>query len=234
MTIWAILPAAGIGRRMGSSTPKQYLPLNGVPVIAHSLKKLSSIAAIGKIVVVLHPDDSDWSKLKLKSNFDETRVSTVQGGAERFQSVVNGLQSLSAVASANDWVLVHDAVRPCVRVADIQNLIEQLDSHPVGGLLGIQVVDTLKRTNTDGVVQETVDRNEYWQAQTPQMFRYGMLVEALQRVIADSVPVTDESAAIERLGKSPQMVAGHKDNIKITHEADLAIASQILQAQESP
>jgi len=232
MTIWAILPAAGIGRRMGSSTPKQYLPLNGVPVIAHSLKKLSSIAAIGKIVVVLHPDDRHWSKCKF--DFDASRVATVQGGAERFQSVVNGLQSLSAVANANDWVLVHDAVRPCVRVADIQHLIAQLDSNHVGGLLGIPVVDTLKRTNTDGVVQETVDRNEYWQAQTPQMFRYGMLVDALQQVITAAMPVTDESAAIERLGKFPQMVAGHKDNIKITHAADLVIASQILQSQESP
>jgi len=228
MKYWAILPAAGIGRRMGSTTPKQYLPLNGVPVIAHSLQKISRLSCLGKIVVVLHPADVWWEHLALA---EDGRITTVYGGAERFQSVLNGLKSLSLLASDEDWVLVHDAVRPCVRVDDMNKLIDQLTLHPVGGLLGVSVVDTLKRTDADGAVQETVDRSQYWQAQTPQMFRYGMLLDALQQLIASAAAVTDEAAAIERLGHKPQMGAGHKDNIKITHESDLDIASPNLLPQ---
>lgn len=228
MTIWAILPAAGIGRRMGSTTPKQYLDLNGAPVIAHSLLKLAGIPAISKIVVVLHPTDTHFSTLQL-ANTD--RVVIASGGGERFQSVLNGLEQLAKVAQDDDWVLVHDAVRPCVRIADIQALIAQLSLHPVGGLLGVPVDDTLKRVNGKAEVEQTADRSCYWQAQTPQMFRYGLLSRALRELIAASGQVTDEAAAVERLGLFPQMVAGHKDNIKITRAADLAMAGNILAAQ---
>ena len=228
--IWAILPAAGSGRRMGLNTPKQYLDLNGVPVIVHSLQKLASIPAIRKIVVVLHPDDTYFSTLKL-SNFEE--IITTQGGSERFQSVLNGLLHLTGIAGEDDWVLVHDAVRPCVRAADIQLLIDQLAHHSVGGLLGFPVVDTLKQVNDRDEVEHTVDRSRYWQAQTPQMFRYGLLVKALRELIVQSLEVTDEAGAIERLGLRPQMVIGHSDNIKITHAADLSMAGNILAAQAS-
>jgi len=228
MTIWAILPAAGIGRRMASTTPKQYLDLNGVPVIAHSLQKLASIAAISKIVVVLHPSDSRFASLSLQQS---GKIVTTLGGDERFQSVLNGLKCLAAVAAEDDWVLVHDAVRPCVRSADINSLIQQLAQHPVGGLLGVPVDDTLKLVNARAEIEQTIDRSQYWQAQTPQMFRYGLLVKALRELIAQSLQVTDEAGAIERLGLRPQMVVGHKDNIKITHSADLAMAASILQAQ---
>ena len=228
MTIWAILPAAGIGRRMASTTPKQYLDLNGVPVIAHSLQKLASIAAISKIVVVLHPSDSRFASLSLQQS---GKIVTTLGGDERFQSVLNGLECLAAVAAEDDWVLVHDAVRPCVRSADINSLIQQLAQHPVGGLLGVPVDDTLKLVNARAEIEQTIDRSQYWQAQTPQMFRYGLLVKALRELSAQSLQVTDEAGAIERLGLRPQMVVGHKDNIKITHSADLAMAASILQAQ---
>ena len=228
MTIWAILPAAGIGRRMASTTPKQYLDLNGVPVIAHSLQKLASIAAISKIVVVLHPSDSRFASLSLQQS---GKIVTTLGGDERFQSVLNGLECLAAVAAEDDWVLVHDAVRPCVRSADINSLIQQLAQHPVGGLLGVPVDDTLKLVNARAEIEQTIDRSQYWQAQTPQMFRYGLLVKALRELSAQSLQVTDEAGAIERLGLRPQMVVGHKDNIKITHGADLALAASILQAQ---
>lgn len=228
--IWAILPAAGIGRRMGSNTPKQYLDLNGVPVIAHSLQKLVSIPAIRKIVVVLHPEDVHFSTLQLPNS---EKIVVTPGGAERFQSVLNGLLYLAGIASDDDWVLVHDAVRPCVRAADIQLLIDQLAQHSVGGLLGFPVVDTLKQVNDRDEVEQTADRSRYWHAQTPQMFRYGLLVKALRDLIARSLEVTDEAGAIERLGLHPQMVTGHRDNIKITHVADLGMASTILAAQAS-
>jgi len=228
MTIWAILPAAGIGRRMASTIPKQYLDLNGVPVIAHSLQKLAGIAAISKIVVVLHPEDSRFASLPLQQS---DRIVTTLGGDERFQSVLNGLECLAAVAGDDDWVLVHDAVRPCVRSADINSLIQKLAQHPVGGLLGVPVDDTLKLVNARAEIEQTTDRSQYWQAQTPQMFRYGLLLKALRELIAQSLQVTDEAGAVERLGLRPQMVAGHKDNIKITHAADLAMAASILQAQ---
>lgn len=227
-SIWAILPAAGSGRRMGSQIPKQYLDLNDEPVIAHSLQKLANIPAIRKIVVVLHPEDQYFSSLKL-TNID--KIITTQGGAERFQSVLNGLSHLTGIASDDDWVLVHDAVRPCVRVTDIQHLIDQLSHHSVGGLLGFPVVDTLKQVNDKGEVVQTVDRSRYWHAQTPQMFRFNVLGRALRAAAAQSLDVTDEAGAIEHLGLRPQMITGHRDNIKITHAADLGMASNILAAQ---
>lgn len=229
MTIWALLPAAGIGRRMGSVVPKQYLDLNGAPVIAHSLRKLASIAAIRQIVVILHPDDTRFAQLGLTA---AERIVTVPGGDERFHSVLQGLEYLSPVAAADDWVLVHDAVRPCVRAADINNLINQLVQHAVGGLLGVPVDDTLKLVDDKTAIEQTVDRSRYWQAQTPQMFRYGLLVTALRQLKAHSRHATDEAGAIEQLGLRPQMVAGHKDNIKITHATDLMMASTIMQAQQ--
>lgn len=228
MTIWAILPAAGIGRRMGSSAPKQYLDLNGEPVIAHSLRKLAAIPAVRKIVVVLHPDDTHFADLHLA---DADRIVAVAGGDERFQSVCNGLEHLAGVASDDDWVLVHDAVRPCVRISDINTLLDTLAHHHVGGVLGVPVDDTLKLVNDKAEVEQTPDRSRYWQAQTPQLFRYGLLVKALAVLASEARHVTDEAGAVERLGLQPQMVAGHKDNIKITHATDLALASYILQSQ---
>lgn len=229
MTIWAILPAAGIGRRMGSITPKQYLLVNGATVIAHSLRKLAAVTAIQKIVVVLHPDDTLWTTLTLDCS-DRLQIAT--GGDERFQSVLNGLEALKDIAAADDWVLVHDAVRPCVRSADIQQLIATLQQHDVGGLLGMPLENTLKRVNEAAEVEATVERSHFWHAMTPQMFRYGLLTDALRDIVKDGVQVTDEAAAVERLGLRPQMVAGHSDNIKITHEADLLMAGRILETQE--
>lgn len=230
MTIWAIVPAAGIGRRMGSSIPKQYLALDDQPVIAHTLQQLTKVDRIEKIVVVLHPDDSAFQHMSLPF---AQRLLTAVGGDERFQSVSNGLQALAEVAQFDDWVLVHDAVRPCVRPADINRLIDTLSEHAVGGLLGVPVNDTLKRVNAKAEVEETVDRTRYWQAQTPQMFRYGLLRDALAALVAVSEHVTDEAGAVERQGLLPVMVEGHADNIKITRKADLALASQILSSQAS-
>lgn len=232
MTIWAVLPAAGVGRRMGSAIPKQYLQINGEPLLVHSLRRLCAVNSIQRVVVVLHPEDNHWSSIESSVNTEfEDRVITVVGGDERYQSVLNGLDVLNDLAVDDDWVLVHDAVRPCVRVADIETLIAKIDSHAVGGLLGSAVDNTLKRVDENLAVVETVDRETIWNALTPQMFRYALLRKAIGAVVASGEKVTDEAAAVETAGFRPIMIAGNKDNIKITHEADLVSARQILQAQ---
>lgn len=238
MTIWAVLPAAGIGRRMGSKIPKQYLTINSEPLLLHSLRRLSSVSSIKKIVVVIHPEDAHWSQLEASIEPEiQNRIITVIGGDERYQSVLNGLGALTDLAQAEDWVLVHDAVRPCVRTADIERLIEKLaegsDPNSIGGLLGSEVDNTLKRVDEDLTVVKTVDRALYWNALTPQMFRFSLLKKAIEAVVASSEPVTDEAAAMESAGHRPIMVPGNKDNIKVTREADLLLATQILEAQRS-
>ena len=234
MTIWAILPAAGIGRRMGSTIPKQYLTIDGVPLILHSLRRLSAVSEIQKIIVVIHPEDNRWAKLQesIVEEF-ENRIITVMGGDERYQSVLNGLTAVTELAASDDWVLVHDAVRPCIRTSDIENLISKVSLHPVGGLLGSAVDNTLKKVGADLSVIETVDRESYWNALTPQMFRFAALKESIEAVVASGEQVTDEAAAMEVAGFKPIMIAGHKYNIKITVESDLVWASQILKNQAS-
>ena len=234
MTIWAVLPAAGIGRRMGSNIPKQYLSIDGAPLLLHSLRRLSAVKKIEKIVVVIHAEDSRWAELEesIKDEFGN-RIITVMGGDERYQSVLNGLTALTEFAGKDDWVLVHDAVRPCVRTSDIENLIQKVSLHSIGGLLGSPVDNTLKRVDKKLTVIETVDRESYWNALTPQMFRFALLKESIQTVVVSGEQVTDEAAAMEVAGFKPIMIAGHKDNIKITVEADLVLASQILKNQAS-
>lgn len=234
MTIWAVLPAAGIGRRMGSNIPKQYLSIDGAPLLLHSLRRLSAVKKIEKIVVVIHAEDSRWAELEesIKDEFGN-RIITVMGGEERYQSVLNGLTALTEFAGKDDWVLVHDAVRPCVRTSDIENLIQKVSLHSIGGLLGSPVDNTLKQVDKELTVIETVDRESYWNALTPQMFRFALLKESIQTVVVSGEQVTDEAAAMEVAGFKPIMIAGHKDNIKITVEADLVLASQILKNQAS-
>ena len=234
MTIWAILLAAGIGRRMGSSTPKQYLPVSGVPVISHTLGKLlafADLADLAKIVVALHPADARFAECGFAT---DDRIETTTGGGQRQQSVLNALAHLKPRAAAEDWVLVHDAVRPCVPVTDIEALLLTLKEHGVGGLLGTPVDHTLKRVDGQGAVRATVDRSRLWQALTPQLFRYGLLLEAMEKAVTEYTIITDEAAAVEALGHAPQIVEGSKLNIKITHEADLALARMILQQQRQP
>ncbi|GJM14513.1 MAG: 2-C-methyl-D-erythritol 4-phosphate cytidylyltransferase [Pseudohongiella sp.] len=234
MTIWAVLPAAGIGRRMGSAIPKQYLSLDGAPLLLHSLRRLSAVAEIEKIVVVIHPEDTRWAELEESLSVDlQNRIITVMGGDERYHSVSNALNAMADFADADDWVMVHDAVRPCVRSADIENLIDRVSKHAVGGLLGSPVDNTLKRVSEDLEVVETVDRESYWNALTPQMFRFGQLRQSIDAVVASGEQVTDEAAAMEVAGFRPIMVAGNKDNIKVTVEADLVLVKQILSKQAS-
>ncbi|MDR7090104.1 MULTISPECIES: 2-C-methyl-D-erythritol 4-phosphate cytidylyltransferase [Cellvibrio] len=224
---WIVVPAAGVGARMGADCPKQYLPLVGKTVIEHTLERLLALPNIAGIYLVLGADDNYWNDLSLAQN---NRIQRVAGGAERCDSVLNALEQLFDNASPNDWVLVHDAARPCVHVQSVLHLIEQVKTHPVGGILGVPVSDTLKQVN-NSIIDSTVDRRLLWQAQTPQMFRLGLLRDCLQRGLAEGKLITDESSALESYGYQPLMVQGRSDNIKITRPEDLAIAAMLLQQQ---
>lgn len=225
-TYWAVVPAAGVGRRMGSDIPKQYLLLNGRRVIEHTLQRLLNHPQIKQTLVALSPDDEWWPGTDYANHAD---VITVDGGTERCYSVLNALNRLSEIAAEDDWVLVHDAARPCLRSGDVDALIEQLNNHPVGGILGMPVRDTMKRADESGQIAETVCREGLWHAFTPQMFRLGMLRSALSQALEQGMQVTDEASAMELAGHSPRLIEGHPDNIKITRPEDLALAAFYLQ-----
>lgn len=222
---WAVVPAAGQGRRMGTPLAKQYLTLAGRRVIEHSLKVLLEEPRIAAVVVALAPGDLDFATLPPAR---DRRVLTAVGGAERHHSVAAGLARLRPLADDADWVLVHDAARPCLTVADLTRLMDRVGDDPVGGLLAVPVRDTMKRADSGGRVHATVDRAGLWHALTPQMFRFGTLMRAL----AGPAP-TDEAQAVEWLGLAPRLVEGRADNIKITRADDLALAAAILAARES-
>ena len=217
---YAIVPAAGVGSRMQSSIPKQYLNLCDKPLIHHTLTTLLEYPKIVSVVLVLNSQDSFWSSHELK----HSKLIQTVGGKERYDSVLNGLQALKSKAMAQDWVLVHDAVRPCLEPSDIDNLISKLNSHPVGGLLGAVARDTIKRANGNQEVTETLERSQIWQAFTPQMFRFEVLKEALELAIQQQEKPTDEASAIESIGLKPMLVQGKRSNIKITNQEDLALA----------
>ncbi len=226
--LWGVIPAAGSGMRMGEAVPKQYLPLAGRTVIEHSMARLAALPRVAGLVVALAEGDPYWSTLQPQLGVPVQRIT---GGAERCHSVLAALTWLLGVADAHDWVLVHDAARPCVRRADLQRLIATLAEDSVGGLLAVPARDTKKRADATGRVLETVDRADLWQAQTPQMFRLGTLHEALSRAIAAGVLVTDEASAMEQAGLMPRLVEGHADNIKITRPEDLVLAEFYLSQQ---
>ena len=214
---------------MQSATPKQYLTIAGKTILEHTLDSFTEHSAISGIVVVVSQQDQQW--LELAKQYPN--IKTTEGGAERFQSVLNGLRYLSGFANDEDWVLVHDAARPCLRQSDLDKLISDLSSHEVGGLLGLPMADTVKRCNDKGQVDETVSRHDLWRALTPQMFRLNILKQALEQALADDAVVTDEASAIERMGLQPQIVAGHSDNIKVTRPEDLELAQIYLAARNT-
>ena len=238
MRLWAVVPAAGVGRRMEAAHPKQYLPLAGKTVIEHSLAALLNIPSLHKIIVALGADDEYWRDLGFA---EDARIAQVEGGKERQDSVLNALEALCELhgADAEDWVLVHDAARPCVETADIEALISAVisachqDAQCGGGLLAASMDSTVKESQeSQGTappqVVATRRRELLWQALTPQLFPLGLLKQALHDAVACAVPLTDESSALERLGYRPLLVAGSKTNIKITHASDLLLAEAIL------
>lgn len=236
--LWAIVPAAGRGERFASAmhgVPKQYMPLLGRSVLEWSLRALLGEPRIEGIVVVLAGGDERWPEVARK--LASPKLLTTLGGAQRQDSVINGLEFLAARAAAEDWVLVHDAARPCVRGADIAALADALDARPQGGpaiagaVLAAPVVDTVKRDNGAGL--ETIDRAGLWRALTPQVFGFAQLRRALQDAVRAGVAVTDESQAMERIGVRAALVAGSPFNIKVTRAEDLKTAADILKMGES-
>ena len=214
---------------MGAGVPKQYLELCGRTMLAWSLDRLTSHPLVRGVAVALAPGDARWSALGLAR---DPKIRVTEGGAERCHSVLNCLRLLATEAGPDDWVLVHDAARPCVRRADIDALIEATREHAVGGVLALPARDTLKRADADSRVAETVDRHGLWHALTPQLFRLRALAKALESAIAGGRIVTDEAQVMEYAGQHPLLVRGHSDNIKITHADDLALAALFLAQQE--
>ena len=230
--VWCVVPAAGVGKRFGSALPKQYLPLLDKTVCEHTLERLLQLREIRRIVVCLSPEDTQFSKLNIANN---PRIHTTLGGAERCHSVLNGLKALQPDARDTDWVLVHDVARPCLRPDDVRKLLQQVEAAgAIGGILANPVRDTMKRSNAQNQILETVCRNQLWHALTPQLFRLGQLRDALESALAENALVTDESSALERAGHQPLLVEGHPDNIKITHPQDLPLAALFIQQQLSP
>jgi 2-C-methyl-D-erythritol 4-phosphate cytidylyltransferase len=224
---WAVVPAAGRGERFGRVQPKQYSPVQGRPVLSWSLRALLAEPSIAAVVVALAPGDRRFARLP---EAREIRVRTCVGGPRREISVANALRALEPEARDRDWVLVHDAARPCLRRSDLRALIAGVGDDPVGGLLAVPLGDTLKAEGADGRSDRTVPREGLWRALTPQMFRYGVLRRALALCLDRERSVTDEAAAIESLGLRPRLVRGRGDNLKITLPEDLALAGAILGA----
>ena len=217
----ALVPAAGLGARMGGELPKQYLPLAGQPMIYHALATLCANPEINMVVVVLAPDDAHFARYDW-AGFGTKLQPLYCGGATRAESVLNGL--IVAELEPDDWVLVHDAARPCLSRAQLSRLIAQVRDDEVGGLLAVAVADTLKRADDAGRVKSTERREGLWQAQTPQMFRAGLLLQAL----VAQPDVTDDASAIEALGLRPKLVMSESTNFKVTYPEDIKLAELLL------
>ncbi len=223
---WAVVPAAGVGKRMQADRPKQYLPLAGKTVLEQTLARLIQADVFSAIAVAISREDPYWPELACSN---DEKIITAAGGKERADSVLSALKSLTEQASDDDWVLVHDAARPCLTSEDIHLLIETLKEDEVGGILALSSHDTLK--NVDGLkITETIDRSVIWRALTPQMFRYGLLKQALEAAVGNSA-VTDEASALEMQGLQPKIVEGRPDNIKITRPEDLSLAQFYMEHQ---
>ncbi|MGD9842665.1 MAG: 2-C-methyl-D-erythritol 4-phosphate cytidylyltransferase [Steroidobacteraceae bacterium] len=225
---WAVIPAAGSGARFGSVTPKQYLPLAGKTVIEWALSPFLADDRCRAVVVAIAADDAHWSRLAVT----HPKLRVTQGGSDRAQSVLSGLLELQEVTT-NSWVLVHDAARPCLHANDLQHLLNAATPELVGALLATPLADTLKQADAEQRIVKTLPRTRLWRAQTPQMFRLGMLRDALQSAISNGVSVTDEASAMEAMGYSVRLVAGRTDNLKITLPEDLLLAGSILAAHAS-
>ncbi len=224
-----IVPAAGVGKRMLASCPKQYLTINNQSILTHTIERLLSHTKIGKVIIMLSDEDEYFSQTELADNANIIRVS---GGKKRVNSVLNGLQVIDDKECS--WVLVHDAARPCVTHDDIDKLIEHCIAKNCGGLLAAQVVDTMKQSSQVNVnaVSSTIERSNLWHAFTPQMYKTVELKQAIEQALEQGLAITDESSAIELAGLPSLLVSGRRDNIKITRPEDLALATFYLDLQK--
>ncbi len=222
--LYAVVPAAGIGSRMQADRPKQYLLLNDKTILEHTLEALLSFNSFEKIILPVSAEDKYWPKLKLN---EHSKVISCHGGKERYHSVLNGLKTLLNLgAKKDDWVMVHDVARPCISIEDLENIYENANEQ--GVLLGLMVRDTMKRTDNDGQVLKTVERNNLWHALTPQLAPLGILHDAIEQALVDGINITDEASALEHMGFQPKMLAGSPSNIKVTHPQDLLLANAFL------
>jgi len=223
-----IIPAAGAGNRMATAIPKQYLPLCGKPMVSHSIQTFFACPRIATINLALSLEDYFWRNLPLDSN---SRLNLhYTGGDTRAQTVLNTLEAMRPQVADDDWILVHDAARPGLTVSLLDHLLDTLENDAVGGLLALPLADTLKQSNADSRVQNTIPREGLWQAQTPQMFRFGLLQNALASFNGSP---TDESQAVEALGLQPKLVVGSLRNMKITYPQDLALMEVLMQKEIS-
>ncbi|MGF1814023.1 2-C-methyl-D-erythritol 4-phosphate cytidylyltransferase [Vibrio splendidus] len=218
-SVIAVVPAAGVGSRMKADRPKQYLQIHGKTILEHTVEKLLSHPQVSKIVVAVSDDDPYYPELPLNLNPQVIRVS---GGTERADSVLSALDYITQ-QQLSDWVMVHDAARPCIQLSDIDKLISGAMTHDVGAILAASVRDTMKR-GVQGQIEHTVDRVDLWHALTPQMFRSKPLRKVLSEALQQGVSITDEASAFEWKGLSPALIAGRSDNFKITQPEDLALA----------
>ncbi|CAH6819357.1 2-C-methyl-D-erythritol 4-phosphate cytidylyltransferase [Vibrio chagasii] len=218
-SVIAVVPAAGVGSRMKADRPKQYLKINGKTILEHTVEKLLAHPQVSQIVVAISDDDPYYPELPLTQN---PQVIRVAGGSERADSVLSALDYIEK-QQLGDWVMVHDAARPCVQLSDIDKLMSTAMNHDVGAILAAQVRDTMKR-GAQGQIEHTVERADLWHALTPQMFRAEPLWNVLSEALKQGVSITDEASAFEWKGFSPALVAGRSDNFKITQPEDLALA----------
>lgn len=221
--MFALIPAAGSGTRIASQQPKQYAALAGQPMLWHAIRAVC-VPPVESVFVVLAPEDrtfagEDWSA------FGGKLEPLYCGGESRRDSVYNGL--IASQIDTDDWVLVHDAARPCLPQQDLRSLLQACESDEIGGILALPIADTVKKAS-DNRIERTEDRSRLWLAQTPQMFRAGLLMQALQRARG---LVTDEASAIEQMGLKPKLVAGSRENLKVTWPEDLAMAESILKGR---
>jgi 2-C-methyl-D-erythritol 4-phosphate cytidylyltransferase len=230
LALYALIAAAGAGSRIGTPAPKQYLPLAGRPMLWHAVRALC-VPQVESVFVVLAPQDGvfathDWSA------FADKVKPLYCGGQTRRDSVYNGLIATMAELDADDWVLVHDAARPCLPRKDLENLVRETANDAVGGILALPVAETVKKAAKDEAgtqrVSATEERTQLWLAQTPQMFRAGLLARALKRATGSP---TDDAAAVEQMGLKPRLVLGSRENLKVTWPEDLALAENILKAR---
>jgi 2-C-methyl-D-erythritol 4-phosphate cytidylyltransferase len=225
--VFALVLAAGQGTRIGDAVPKQYLPIAGKPMMFHSIEALAAVSRIERLFVVLAPLDRHWGEHDW-SALPEKIEAAFCGGSHRAESVLNTLKFLEARVAKDDWVLVHDAARPCIGTELVEQFLDEIGDDQVGGLLAMPLADTLKRAEEGQRVEATIARTGLWRAQTPQMFRY----EPLRRGLEKNPKATDESEAVESLGHAPRLVEGETSNMKVTFAEDIQIAELILEHRD--
>ena len=228
--VWVIVPAAGIGQRMAAELPKQYLPIHGEPMLLHTLRALATHPAVVGIQLALAADDPHWAKVEAAARETlSVELRCCVGGASRAESVSAALSALPENVSSDDWILVHDAARPCLLLDDLDRLIAVLPDEADGAILAAPMADTVKQSDDgSGRITATLPRESLWRAQTPQASRRGQLVAALQDAAEAGEAITDEASALEFIGLRPQLVAGRSDNIKVTEPTDLRLAAMLL------